>query len=43
MELFSDIFKITMIVAIAIFAVVCIVSETVALREQNQTKDGDTE
>ncbi len=43
MELLFDIFKIVMIVAIAIAAVVWIVFETIALRDQNEPKDGDTE
>jgi len=43
MELFADIFKIIMIAAIAVAAVIWIVFESIALRDQNEKKDGDTE
>jgi hypothetical protein len=43
MDLVFDILKILVVAAIALVAVVWIVYENVALRDQNQKKDGDTE
>ena len=43
MDLFIDILKIAVIVIVAIVAVVFITFENIALRDQNEKKDGDTE
>jgi hypothetical protein len=43
MDLFFDILKILTVAAIVLVVVVWIVFENIALRDQNQKKDGDTE
>jgi hypothetical protein len=43
MDLFFVILKILAVAAIVLVAVVWIVYENIALRNQNQKKDGDTE